>query len=204
MTTQEQFWKWFTQHEPELFSFDPGLEAEREALFDQLASELQKVDPDLTFEFGPNAPRREFVISAGGMKRAFPVVASLVDAAPHMDRWQVTAFRPRRAVPNIVQFRDKRVDPKDVQFSLMDNGKMAGIYLFIPGFRQEDSDFKQIGYLLLDETLGEYDVEARLGLIKMLPADAGGSKGDRHPLSELPTLFDRLVSRLEGRSGKVS
>lgn len=203
MTVQQDFWTWFVQHEPELFAFDPDQEAEREKLFDRLAGELQKVDADLTFEFGPKEPRREFVISAGGMKRAFPAVASLADAAPLLDRWQVTAFRPRRPVSNVVQFRDRRVDPNDVQFSLLDNGKMAGIYLFIPGFREDDADFKQIGYLLLDETLGEYDVEARLGLIKMLPPDAP-TNIDRYPLAELPALFDQLVARLEGRSGKAS
>jgi|SRR5882672_7106219 len=203
MTAQEEFWKWFIQHEAELFALDPDREAERERVFDQLAGELQKVDPDLTFEFGPNEPRREFIVSAGGVKRAFPAVASLVDAAPPLDRWQVTAFRPRRTVSNVVQFREKRVDPRDVQFSLLDNGKMAGIHLFIPGFREDDADLKQIGYLLLDETLGEYDVESRLGLIKMLPPDVR-TNGERYRLAELPALFDQLVARLEGRSGRAS
>jgi hypothetical protein len=40
--------------------------------------------------------------------------------------------------------------------------------LFIPGFREDDVALQQIGYLLLDGALGEYDVETRLGLIKML------------------------------------
>jgi hypothetical protein len=202
-STQEDFWKWFLQHEDELYNLDPNREYEREKLFDQLGDELGRVDSDLTFELGPNAPRREFVISAGGMKRAFPAVTSLANAAPRLDRWQVTAFRPRRPLSNVVQVRDKRVDPKDVQFSLLDNGKMAGIYLFIPGLRENDADLKQIGYLLLDETLGEYDVESRLGLVKMLPPNTR-TEGNRHPLAELPPLFDELVCRLEGRSGRSS
>jgi len=37
-----------------------------------LASEMHKVHPDLTFEFGPvEEERREFVITAGGIKGAF-------------------------------------------------------------------------------------------------------------------------------------
>ena len=166
MTPQDKFWNWFLQHESELFDFDPRQEAERERLFDELASELAEVDPDLAFEFGPNKLRREFVISAAGIKRAFPAVVALMAAAPTLDRWELIAFRPRRP-PNIVEFRGKRVDPQDVQFTLLDNGKMTGINLFIPGFREDDVDLKQIGYLLLDEALGEYDVESRLGLIKI-------------------------------------
>jgi hypothetical protein len=196
---QKNFWNWFIEHEADLFDF----EADRERIFDQLAAELQKVDPNLTFEFGPKEARREFVISAGGIKSTFSAVVSLATAAPSLDRWHITAFRPRRTPPNVVEFRGKRVDPREVQFSLLDNGQMAGVYLFIPGFREEDADLKQLGYLLLDEMLGEYDVESRLGLIKMLSPDIH-TQGRRYPLTELPKLFDQLVSRLEGRSGKTS
>jgi hypothetical protein len=201
MTAQVQFWNWFIDHESELFNFDPEREVQRERLFDEIASELQKIDPDLSFEFGPNGtPRREFVISASRIHRAFPAVVSLAEAAPPLARWQVIAFRPRRTPINIVEIRGKRVDPRDVQFSLRDNGKMAGVYLFIPGFRENDLDFKQIGYLLLDEALGEYDVESRLGLIKIFSPQTP-TDGDRHPLADLPIHFDQLVSRLEGLSG---
>jgi hypothetical protein len=202
MTVREDFWSWFVKHESELFNFDPVREAERERLFNELASELGKVDPDLAFEFGPKDVRREFVVSAAGIKRAFPVVVSLVAAAPTLERWLLIAFRPRRT-PSIVEFRGKRVYPKDVQFSLLDDGKTAGIHLFIPGFREGDVDLKQIGYLLLDETLGEYDVESRLGLIKMLSPDSQ-TDGERYPLAELAARFDGLISQLEGQSRKPS
>jgi hypothetical protein len=203
MRTEEKFWNWFVMHEAELFEFDPSLEVERERLFDQLAAALQKVDPDLAFEFGPNGARREFVISAGGVKRAFPAVVALAKAAPPLDRWSVTAFRPRRSPINPVDFQGKHIHPDDVQFTLLDNGKTAGIYLFIPGFRDDSVPLKSIGYLLLDEALGEYDVETRLGLIKMLPPEAH-TEGTRYPLPNLPKHFDRLVARLEGRSGRSS
>lgn len=202
MTVQQEFWNWFVQHESELFDFDPNLESEREPIFDSLASELAKIDPDLTFEIGPNEPRREFAISASGIKRAFPAVVSLAAAAPVLHRWKVTAFRPRRP-PNVLEFRGKRIDPNDIQFTLLDNGKTAGIFLFIPGFREDDADLKQIGYLLLDEALGEYDVESRLGLIKMLSPQVR-KYGERHPFADLPARFDELVGQLEKHSGKPS
>jgi len=202
MKSEREFWNWFIQHEPELFEFDPHDEANRERIFDELLGELQKVHPALVFEFGPNAARREFVISADGMKRAFPAVVSLAKAAPHLDRWEVIPFRPRR-VPNVVELGGKRVDPNDVEFSLLDNGRNVGIYLFIPGFKQSDVDLKRIGYLLLDEALGEYDVESKLGLIRILSRDTR-TDGGRYPFARLPGLFDQLVGQLEGRSGRSS
>lgn len=204
MSPYEQFWNWFTRHEAELFD----LEKDQERIFDKLIAALRKVHQDLVFEFGPQKQeaereRREFVISAGGIKSAFPAVISLRDTAPDLPRWHITAFRPRRTTINITKIGDKRVDPRDVQFTLLTDGKHAGLYLFIPDFRENDDTLKQIGYLMLDEALGEFDVETRLGLIKML-APEGHTDGERHPLPELPRLFDQLTMELEGRSGKPS
>jgi len=158
-------------------------------VFDEIAARLQRVDPDVTFEFGPNAPKREFVISAGGLKRAFLSVASFVGSAPPLERWWIIAFRPRRRPVNVVEFHGRRIDPKDVQFTLLSNGSLAGIRLVIPSYDEADSRLKQIGYLLLDEALGEYDVETRVGLIEMLPPEAA-AEGRRYPLAELPKQFD--------------
>ena len=82
MKAGEQFWKWLIRHEADLFGLSFQRKDEREGVFDEIAARLQRVDPDVTFAFGPNAPRREFVIGAGGIKRAFSSVASLVGSAP--------------------------------------------------------------------------------------------------------------------------
>jgi hypothetical protein len=197
MNAEDQFWRWFVEHETELFEFDPSCVDERERLFDQLSSELQKVQRDLTFEFGPPGASREFVISACGIQSAFPAVVAVANAAPNsLSRWTITTFRPRRPI-SAIEFQDKRIDPNRVEFTLLDDGEKAGLYLFIPGFTKDDMALKQIGYLLLDQAVGEYDVETRLGLIEMFsPSDS--TKGERFPLSELPEMFDQLVARLEG------
>jgi hypothetical protein len=199
MTREQDFWHWFVEHESELLNF----EVDQERIFDQLASQLRKIDENLVFEFGPKGARREFIVSADGIKSAFPAVIALVNAVPKLDRWQVIAFRPRRTPPNGVVIGDKQIDPENVEFTLLDNGTTAGIQLFIPGLQKEKAVWKQLGYLLLDEALGEYDVEARLGPIEMLATDAQ-TEWERRPLAELPSAFDQMVARLEGRSGKPS
>jgi hypothetical protein len=60
--------------------------------------------------------------------------------------------------------------PKDVFFSLLTKDSVIGLQLFIPGFSENDVTLKQIGYLMLDDALGEYDVETKIGLIQMLPS----------------------------------
>ena len=46
---EENFWRWFVKNESMIFHF----ESNREEIFDQLSHELDKVNTDLTFEFGP-------------------------------------------------------------------------------------------------------------------------------------------------------
>src|SRR5215470_7188766 len=71
----KNFWKWFLSHEDEMFHF----EADQERVFDKLAMALRRVHPDLVFEFSSiQNGRREFVISAAGIKKAFPEVTALV------------------------------------------------------------------------------------------------------------------------------
>ena len=191
MTSQQAFWKWFLAHEDELLD----LEADRERVFDSLHQQLNQVHPDLVFEFGPKADRREFVISAGGLRGAFPAVSSLVAAAPKLDRWSITGFRPRRTPINEVKIGKECIDPVDVEFSLLTKDSTIGLRLFIPGFSEENVAMKHIAYLMLDEALGEYDVETKIGLIQMLPRESPAST-KRYPLSELPELFDELRSQL--------
>jgi hypothetical protein len=80
MSSQQAFWEWFLKHENGLMDFD----ADREQVFDSLQQQLNQVHPSLVFEFGPKAERREFVISADGIKDAFPAVSSLIAAAPKL------------------------------------------------------------------------------------------------------------------------
>jgi hypothetical protein len=197
MSKESNFWKWFKQNEQQLLHF----EDDRERTFDEVAKQLQKVDRDLCFEFGPPGVQRELIISAGGIKTAFPSVVALTKTAPpDLRQWRIIAFRPRRHPIHSIEFNGVNIGPEDVQFSLLDNGVMAGLYLFIPGFRDGNSNLGQIGYLMLDEALGELNVETKLGLIKMLAPETS-TNGDRYPFTELPLLFDQLTARLEGRSG---
>lgn len=80
--SQQTFWQWFDTHQDELLDF----ELDQERIFDELSEQLIRVHPKLTFEFGPKTDRREFVISAGGIREGFPAVTSLVAAAPKLDR----------------------------------------------------------------------------------------------------------------------
>jgi hypothetical protein len=184
------FWSWFKENEKKIFDF----ENDREHVFDELQIHLHKVHPDLTFEFGPREEgKREFVISADGIKAAFPAVVALADAAPSLPRWKITKFRPRRGFQSAVTHNGLKISPEQVQFTVEPDGQKVGITLFILGYDPNEHDkYSGVAFLMLDQALGEYDVETKVGFIE-LRVSSTPSKLVKQPLSELTRSFDNLV-----------
>ncbi|MDW7731548.1 MAG: hypothetical protein SCH66_03845 [Methanolobus sp.] len=186
---EEKFWSWFKKNEECLLNFDK----DRDAVFSELHSQMKQVNQDLVFEFGPLVNgKREFVLSAGGIKSVFPVVEKLYSAAPQMDKWSVIKFRPRRNPCDLV-YRGKKVEIDNVHYVLVKGPApdKVGIMLFLKDFNENESDiWWEIGFLLLDETLGEYDVGTKLGTIII---DSPQSEYFVHarPLEKLASDFDR-------------
>ena len=184
---EANFWTWFAANEAQLFSW----ESDRDAVFGRLAEAMAKVHPDLTFEFGPICEgKREFVISAAGIKAAFPAVEALYAQAPPLKRWSWIKFRPRRPDLHDIEFEGKKVRADDVHFLLARDEPKVGIVLFFDGYSDtEKTTFGQIGYLFLDEALGELAVETQVGFIEFQARD---SKYFEHasPLAELQQAFD--------------
>ena len=71
---ESKYWQWF--------------ENNQDKVFNELSHKLKNVHKNLTFEFGPIINnQREFVISAGGIKAAFPAVEILYNNTPKVKRF---------------------------------------------------------------------------------------------------------------------
>jgi hypothetical protein len=184
------FWRWFQTNEATLFDF----EKDQEHIFDELQEHLHKVHPDLTFEFGPKQDgKREFVITADGLKEGFPAVIALADAAPVLPRWKVTKFRPRRNFQSPVSLNGLKISPHQVQFTIQPDGEKVGITLFIEGYNPaEHARYAGVVYLMLDQALGEFDVETKVGSIEFRDNSAA-SQLPKKPFSGLPQSFDAMI-----------
>ena len=185
-TPEEKFWKWFQKNEAIIFDF----EKDQEKIFDRLAAEMQKVNPSLTFEFGPKVNnKREFIISADGIRDAFPKVESLYSAAPtDLAKWVIIKFRPRRE-PFDIEYSGVAVKAESVKVALERQGNKIGITVIIPNFVEEKRKaYAGIAYLMLDQALGEYDVETKVGYIEVKSVVPATVKV--YSLHELPNEFD--------------
>lgn len=191
---EQVFWDWFANNEARLFA----LEQDQERLMEELAEKMDRVNADLTFEFGPvSGGKREFVISAGGIKDAFPAVEALYAAAPRLPRWTWVKFRPRRAEISDLEYGDRVVRADDVHYMLAKDGDKIGIVLFFDGYSEpEEEAFGQIGFLFLDEALGEFVVETRVGFVEIESRESKYFPRAR-PLRELARHFDEASAGLK-------
>ncbi|RYY01280.1 MAG: hypothetical protein EOO53_18545 [Gammaproteobacteria bacterium] len=188
-TPEENFWKWFKKNEAIIFEF----EKDQERVFDLLSNEMHKVNPNLTFEFGPKINnQREFIISSDGIKEAFPKVESLYSAAPSsLSKWIIIKFRPRRE-PFDIEYNGISVEAASVLVNLYPDGNKIGVTLIIPSYTEADSKiFTGIAYLILDQALGEYDVETKVGFIQVKSSAPSTTK--TYSLTELPKEFDKAL-----------
>lgn len=188
---ETQFWSWFEKNQDMLFYF----EKDQERIFDKLQAALSRVHPDITFEFGPNVNgTREFVISADGLKDAFPVVKSLFLSAPTLSRWKFIEFRPRRSAMTI-QINGLKLEPTDLEVAFEADGNKAGLTVFVKGYDESrKNNFSQAVYIMLDQAIGEFDMETKVGFIEVKPFEEE-SQGKRHSFSSLAQVFDEFLAK---------
>jgi hypothetical protein len=110
-----------------------------------------------------------------------------------MKRWKFLKFRQRRSPINDIHYADKKVRGQDVHYLLFKDEApdKVGVMIFLDGYKEEEkrSVWGQIGYLFLDEVLGEYDVEMKLGAIVFQSRQSKHFEA-AHPLARLPKEFD--------------
>ncbi len=189
----KSFWKWFLERETDFFHY----EQQHSDLLDDTIEKLKTIHPDLVFEISPEYDgKREFIISANGLKEAFASVIELTKSAPVMDRWNIIPFRQRKANLDIeIEIEDIILSPEDIFFTYESVGRKINIDLYIAGIDTEDERVFHLVLLLLDNVIGEYDVEMKLEQIDIHPLTDINDATILHPLKDLPELIDLHFSQ---------
>ena len=180
------FWAWFQKNAAELKA-----DADLRKTMERISTELAKVDKGVFAEIGGDATTRMLVISVDGKKELFPTVQAIHKAAPKVDGWNIVAFRQRDKPGQMAKFQlgDKTLDPSQIKVVAKANGDKLDLDVYMPNFTTKD-EMGQIGFIVLDHTVGEYDMETRIGGIEFLPLDKApaGAK----PIAELAAIVDAL------------
>lgn len=185
---KKEFWRWLVSHRAEIHNEIKGSGAptSHQWSITELGLQLKKVDSRLVHEIGmADSSTIELIVSAEGLKAAFPAVIDLVKSAPKLDGFKITAFRPRSPAGFQLEVAGKVITDQVLTYRLTPQGDSLGLELFI------DYDLDQhlqsmIGFLSLDQRLGEYDVATGLDWIEF----AEGRPNDALPITELASDFD--------------
>lgn len=189
---EDIFWSWFSQNAHKYYYFENN----QKELFTQLKAQLEKIHPDIVFEFSPifNDGTREFVISADGIKSVFPRVSSLVAKAPELKNWKIIAFRQPHNNITQIKYQNLTVSLDDIFFRYAkDNGKIE-LELNIRGF-YESPEWTAATFILLDNILGEYHTEMSISSIDKKELNENETS-TLFPIRSLPNVIRDYQSEL--------
>jgi len=187
---EQDFWDWFSKNANAYFHFEKN----QNVLFTTLKTKLNRINPDLVFEFGPikDDETRELIISADGIKTAFPIITNLVNQAPTLKNWKFIAFRQPRAEVTQINYQNLLVRFDDIFFRYSkDNGKI-GLELNIRGFN-DSPEWTPVVFIILDNVLGEYQTEMSLSYINKKKLNEA-ELGSLFPIRALPGVIEDYQS----------
>lgn len=177
------FWTWFSANAAAL-----AADTDMQAVMLTISSEIEKIDPGIAAELGVDDGGRMLVITPNGNQKLFPLVEQLRAAAPSVPGWKIVAFRPRAKPGFGIKLGDKQLTAADLSFVAERAGAKLDITVFVPG--EPTDQMKQIGFLLLDHTIGEHDTETKIGGIEFAAKSAAPPSAK--PLTELAAAVDAL------------
>jgi hypothetical protein len=188
------FWRWFMTNEAALaraFSGAPE-EVAGNSAGQALASALTRYHTGLVFELGIRLEDRlDFVISADGIFDRFPAVVALKKAAPESRLFEVTAFRQARQ-GLVLEMNGARFPAGAARFAPLgsaNGGQKFDISVFIDFQGLGEEHATQAAFILLDTTIGEYDMETLIGRVEVLDISEA-DEAETAPLNELPKVLE--------------
>ena len=191
----QAFWKWFVANSRRYMYLSESPDMENR--LDEFQQQLNKIDERLAFEFlGNPTDHSELIISADGDSEAFPNVQSLVNAAPTIEGWQIIAFRQRGDTECAIKMGDVDLGPEQMWFHLETDGSKIGLNLYFGGIELTD-EVANAAFILLDNALGEYDMETKVGFIERHQLQPEADVTRLQTFGKLPAAFDKFYLQLK-------
>ncbi len=190
-TKEQKFWNWFVKNEANI-SLDSSSQNKS---IEQLSQKLTEYKEGLSFEVSKEIDgKREFIISADGVAELFPYVIKLANSAPELKKWSVLSFRPRMDKFKEIKltYGGREFDPNNIWIYPIRDGNFFDLIVYLPNYSEQDRNLLIAGcYILLDATLGEYDVVKGIRHIDFQKIPEDSLKEGLLPFVELRNEFDR-------------
>lgn len=187
---QAAFWRWFQANTAYLESYLD----DTAAVVAEVGKRLDAVSRNLTFELGrADDGVYDFIVSADGIRDVFPEVVALVKAAPSIPGWRIIAFRPRKpgSLGKSVRFEGMELGTNALWYRSDAHEDRIDLTLCVAGQGAEGAHaFLGPVFLLLDATLGEYDVGTKIGAIEFADCPGEPAAAGFAPIADLAGEVD--------------
>jgi hypothetical protein len=161
ITNNGEFWEWFQSKEKEFYNILKSHDHVEERFFNPLSSKLNELRSGYWFLAGMlNDYRAELVLTADGVVENIAFVETLVDDAPHLPGWKITALKPAADIQHIsIQLGDFVFDKSNLAFYSNEDTRYPDeidLSIVYSGFKEEFRDVITKGiFIFLDNCLGE-------------------------------------------------
>lgn len=191
---RDAFWTWFRDNAPR---FENYLENTHEVVA-AIGQQIGAVDNQLNFELGrADDGIYEFIVSADGIRDVFPAVQALVAAAPVIPGWRVIAFRPRKSgdLANEVRYEGLSLGAGSLWYRATPNDDRLDLTLCVEG-QDVTGVHSMLGavFLLLDATLGEFDVATKIGALEFADCPDNPAADGFSRIPDLAGEVDRITA----------
>lgn len=159
----KNFWKMFKIEHSNLIDADGNV---NEALYFELLDKLKEVHADLCIEVAHNATPHQLVISADGIDDVFEFVEMVAYDRPKIPGWEIVKYRQHRddIEEQTISIGDQTLALSEIFFDLViDEEAGIVVVMFIPGFDEENDAHEMLRWVILDNTIGEYDAVKKVG-----------------------------------------
>lgn len=187
----KHFWDWVEANTDNIFAEESTLQS---ASFKTLLSELKEIDPDL--EARLDSQTKTLMISPSGYLDLLDLVDQIAEACPIKDRLNCSACFPRGTPPSTVVIDTNQYSLDQFEYLLCPGRGLVNILIAIPNFSVENErNYEELVFNLLDSILGERDVITKVGDIIFCSSD--DLDGDRQNLSKLQEHFDAFAQEFK-------
>ncbi|PID67538.1 MAG: DUF695 domain-containing protein [Flavobacteriia bacterium] len=190
------FWQWFLQHEKTFYKVIKERDNIEQEFLDKLSPKLKELKDGFWFLAGMyNDDTAELILTADGVIKNIVFVEELVDSAPKMDRWKITALKqPTDLNRYRIEMNGYKFDENTMSFYANEHEQMPDeidITITHKDFNEENKDTITNGvFLALDSFLGELNSVTSIDNVNIInPKDATAA------LIPLEKLKDFLIWR---------
>jgi len=186
-----EFWEIFWAEHSNLIDNENHL---NESLYFEISDKLKEVHEDLCLEIAHNTSPRQLVISADGIDDVFEFVEMVVSNRQNISEkisgWEIIKYRQHRddIEEQTITVGEHVFELSQILFDLIIDEEVGiVVVMFIPDFDEANDAHEMLRWVILDNTIGEYDAVKKVGYFATY-STAEMKDLDRNMTNEFKTL----------------